>query len=273
MTTTGSGGSQTRSSASAVRHSPFPSTRPPPLLCGQQLTVTRPHPDLFPWHVPPLPVLSGYARKATEQLLDGVPLLHGPSTVLSELPTHTAFALTVAGGAYEPEGQSFSNEMLVEKRVFLVRGASSLLGAAVETFELILTSSRDAGFQEEQKSWDEKFSSLQSLLLYQLLGLFHRDEQRAFICLLSRSINRHTSDDLARVRQNASFRSRSTRHSCTCCARSTSPARSARRSLSCLRPTCKARSSTRRGRRGSSSRLTEGACFWLPHSPARDTRD
>jgi len=37
-----------------------------------------------------------------------------------------AFALTVAGGAYEPEGQSFSNEMLVEKRVFLVRGASTL---------------------------------------------------------------------------------------------------------------------------------------------------
>lgn len=55
-----------------------------------------------------------------------VPILHGPSAVMNELPTHMAFALTVAGGAYEPEGQSFSNEMLVEKRVFLVRGASTL---------------------------------------------------------------------------------------------------------------------------------------------------
>jgi len=76
--------------------------------------------------VPPLPVLSGYARKATEELMAAVPILHGPSAVMNELPAHMAFALTVAGGAYEPEGQSFSNEMLVEKRVFLVRGASTL---------------------------------------------------------------------------------------------------------------------------------------------------
>ncbi|BGP51752.1 hypothetical protein JCM10450v2_007702 [Rhodotorula kratochvilovae] len=113
---------------------------------------------LYPWHVPPLPVLSGYARKATEQLLAAVPVLHGPSAVMTELPTHTAFALTVAGGAYEPEGQSFSNEMLVEKRVFLVRG-----------------------FQEKDKSWEDRFASLQSLLLYQLLGIFHRDEQQRLL--------------------------------------------------------------------------------------------
>lgn len=41
--------------------------------------------------------------------------------VMSEMPTHTAFALTVTGAAYEPAGETFSNEMLVEKRVFLVR--------------------------------------------------------------------------------------------------------------------------------------------------------
>ncbi|GAA5908520.1 hypothetical protein JCM8208_002653 [Rhodotorula glutinis] len=113
---------------------------------------------LYPWHVPPLPVLSGYARKATEELMAAVPILHGPSAVMNELPAHMAFALTVAGGAYEPEGQSFSNEMLVEKRVFLVRG-----------------------FQEQEKSWEDRFASLQSLLLYQLLGLFHRDEQQRLL--------------------------------------------------------------------------------------------
>lgn len=51
-----------------------------------------------------------------------MPIMHAASVNLNEMPAHTAFALTVAGGAYEREGQSFSNEMLVEKRVFLVRG-------------------------------------------------------------------------------------------------------------------------------------------------------
>lgn len=78
--------------------------------------------DLYPWHVPPIQTLSGYARKATEKLLPSMPVIHAASVNLNEMPTHTAFALTVAGGAYETEGQSFSNEMLVEKRVFLVRG-------------------------------------------------------------------------------------------------------------------------------------------------------
>ncbi|BGP03475.1 zinc finger, C2H2-type transcription factor [Rhodotorula toruloides] len=113
---------------------------------------------LYPWHVPPLPVLSGYAKKATERLLPAMPIVHAPSVVLNEMEVHTAFALTVAGGAYERDGQSFSNEMLVEKRVFLVRG-----------------------FQEKNKTWDQKFASLQSMLLYQLLGLFHRDEQQRLL--------------------------------------------------------------------------------------------
>ncbi|GJN94380.1 hypothetical protein Rhopal_007460-T1 [Rhodotorula paludigena] len=113
---------------------------------------------LYPWHVPPLPVLSQYARQATEKLLPSMPIVHAASVVLRDMPAHTAFALTVAGAWYEPEGQAFSNEMLVEKRVFLVRG-----------------------FQDEGKSWSDKFASLQSLLLYQLLGLFHRDEQQRLL--------------------------------------------------------------------------------------------
>ncbi|GAA5985699.1 hypothetical protein JCM10908_007078 [Rhodotorula pacifica] len=113
---------------------------------------------LYPWHVPPVHVLSSYARKATEKLLPAMPVIHAASVNLNEMPAHTAFALTVAGGAYEREGQSFSNEMLVEKRVFLVRG-----------------------FQDAGKTWEERFSSMQSLLLYQLLGLFHRDEQQRLL--------------------------------------------------------------------------------------------
>ncbi|GAA5863556.1 hypothetical protein JCM8547_007284 [Rhodosporidiobolus lusitaniae] len=113
---------------------------------------------LYPWHVPPLQTLSTYARTAATKLLPSVPLLHVGSVNMSVMPSHTAFALTVAGGAYEKEGYGFSNEMLVEKRVFLVRG-----------------------FQTPGKSFDEQFATLQSLLLYQLLGLFHREEQQRLL--------------------------------------------------------------------------------------------
>ncbi|GAA5965937.1 hypothetical protein JCM21900_005703 [Sporobolomyces salmonicolor] len=113
---------------------------------------------LYPWHVPPVKTLSSYAKRAAESLLPSVPVVHAPSIVITKMATHTAFALTVAGGAYEPEGQAFSNEMLVEKRVFLVRG-----------------------FQQPEKTFDDRFASLQSLLLYQLLGLFHRDEQQRLL--------------------------------------------------------------------------------------------
>ncbi|GAA5830003.1 hypothetical protein JCM11251_006841 [Rhodosporidiobolus azoricus] len=113
---------------------------------------------LYPWHVPPLKVLSSYARTATEKLLPSVPVLHSATVDMNEMPTHTAFALTVAGGSYEESGQSFANEMLVEKRVYLVRG-----------------------FQDPEKTFDDRFASLQSLLLYQLLGLFHRDEQQRLL--------------------------------------------------------------------------------------------
>lgn len=79
------------------------------------------------------------------------------------MSTHTAFALSVTGGAFdqsEDGGEKFSNEMLVEKRVFLVRG-----------------------FNKRNGDDASKFASLQSMLLYQLLGLFHRDEQRNFTFL------------------------------------------------------------------------------------------
>ena len=57
-------------------------------------------------------------------LLPSVPVFHAPSVEINKMALHSAFALTIAGGAYETDGQSFSNEMLVEKRVFLIRGES-----------------------------------------------------------------------------------------------------------------------------------------------------
>ncbi|GAA5981325.1 hypothetical protein JCM5350_004365 [Sporobolomyces pararoseus] len=113
---------------------------------------------LYPWHVPPLKKLSQYAQKATERLLPSIPVFHAPSVSVKNMALHNAFALTIAGGAYESDGQSFSNEMLVEKRVFLIRG-----------------------FLEPTKTWEDRFASLQSLLLYQLLGFFHRDEQQRLL--------------------------------------------------------------------------------------------
>ncbi|KAM0748180.1 hypothetical protein T439DRAFT_328165 [Meredithblackwellia eburnea MCA 4105] len=108
---------------------------------------------LYPWHVPPIQTLSRFAKQAATSFLPAVPVVHPGTLVMSEMPTHTAFALTVTGAAYEKDGEQFSNEMLVEKRVFLVRG-----------------------FNKPGNTEDDKFASLQSMLLYQLLGLFHKDE-------------------------------------------------------------------------------------------------
>lgn len=41
------------------------------------------------------------------------------------------------------------------------------------------------GFNKEGTSDEDRFATLQSMLLYQLLGLFHRDEQREFVSPLS----------------------------------------------------------------------------------------
>lgn len=84
--------------------------------------------DLFPWNVPELDTLSAYGKRAAENFLPSVPLIHPGTLMLSEMPTHTAFALTVAGAAYSAEGEGFSNEMLVEKRVYLVRGELTVEG-------------------------------------------------------------------------------------------------------------------------------------------------
>ncbi|KAI5479046.1 zinc finger, C2H2-type transcription factor [Pseudohyphozyma bogoriensis] len=107
---------------------------------------------LYPWHVPPLKTLSRYAQTASKSFLPSIPVIHPGTMVLSEMPTHTAFALTVAGGSYFPEGETFSNEMLVEKRVYLVRS-----------------------FNKEGSTEEEKFAGLQSMLLYQrrLSHTFH----------------------------------------------------------------------------------------------------
>ncbi|ORY79776.1 hypothetical protein BCR35DRAFT_304607 [Leucosporidium creatinivorum] len=113
---------------------------------------------LFPWNVPKIDTLSHYGKTAAEKFLPSVPIIHPGTMFLSELPTHSAFALTVAGAAYSPEGEGFSNEMLVEKRVYLVRG-----------------------FNKEGTSDEDRFATLQSMLLYQLLGLFHRDEQQRIL--------------------------------------------------------------------------------------------
>ncbi|GAA6010603.1 hypothetical protein JCM11491_002991 [Sporobolomyces phaffii] len=113
---------------------------------------------LYPWHVPPIKKLSQYAKRAAETMLPSIPVFHAASLAVTEMAPHGAFALTVVGGAYEAEGQSFSNEMLVEKRVFLIRG-----------------------FIDASKTWEDRFASLQSLLLYQLLGFFHVDEQQRLL--------------------------------------------------------------------------------------------
>jgi len=97
---------------------------------------------------------------------------------MSELALHGAFALSVAGAAYETEGQSFSNEMLVEKRVFLIKGERSYRFSDCQPITTDCRSTSLTGFLDPTKNWDDRFATLQSLLLYQLLGLFHRDEQR-----------------------------------------------------------------------------------------------
>lgn len=71
------------------------------------------------------------------------------------MPANTAFALSVAGAAYETDGEKFSNEMLVEKRVFLIKE-----------------------FNLAGSSFEDQFATLQSLLLYQLIGIFHKEQSR-----------------------------------------------------------------------------------------------
>lgn len=151
---------------------------PFPLLLP--LIIRVPLIDLYPWSIPQISTLSKFAARAADEFLPSVPVIHSGTMVLSEAPTHTAFALTVVGAAYEhsAEGESFSNEMLVEKRVFLVRSGSSVPACWRRCTRALIYFSSE-GFNKEGTSEDERFASLQSMLLYQLLGLFHQDEQRA----------------------------------------------------------------------------------------------
>jgi hypothetical protein len=67
---------------------------------------------------------------------------------------HNLFTLCVTGTAYDCEGETrhyFSDEMLVEKKVFIVKH-----------------------FNNKATSEDDRFGTFRSMLLYQLLGLFHR---------------------------------------------------------------------------------------------------
>lgn len=154
---------------------------------------------LYPWHVPPIKTLSRFAKLAATSFLPSIPVVHPASMVMAELPTHTAFALTVTGAAYEADGEQFSNEMLVEKRYVLsflpVLGTETDARLAFRVFLVRCVSCgsraqvpRDfwadwvlvrRGFNKAENTDDDKFASLQSMLLYQLLGLFHREEQRA----------------------------------------------------------------------------------------------
>lgn len=87
----------------------------------RKMKADRTRADLMPWKIPKLPTLSEYGKQAAQKFLPSVPLVHRGTLQLSTMSTHTAFALTVAGAAYSPDGEQFSNDMLVEKRVYLVR--------------------------------------------------------------------------------------------------------------------------------------------------------
>jgi hypothetical protein len=127
-------------------------------LCSLMLVHFLRLSSVLPWNIPPLDDLSHYASLASASFLPSIPVVHNGTLCLSDLPPHTVFALSVTGAAYEREGQagrSFSDDMLTKKRVFNVRNFNNKLNSEID-----------------------RFGSLQSMLLYQLLGFFHRDEDR-----------------------------------------------------------------------------------------------
>lgn len=87
----------------------------------------------MPYWIPPAAKLSQYASNASRGLLKQAPVLHIPTTVLSDISGHTAFSLCVAGAALDSGvGEQFSNQMLVEKRLFLVRNFNKVSGASCD---------------------------------------------------------------------------------------------------------------------------------------------
>jgi hypothetical protein len=105
--------------------------------------------------------LSRYASLASTSFLSSIPIVHNGSLILSDLPAHIAFALTVAGAAYDREGEMgrvFCDDVLPEKALCIVRN-----------------------FNDKRRSDDDKFGILQSLVIYQLLGFFHWNQDRELI--------------------------------------------------------------------------------------------
>lgn len=131
---------------------------------------------LTAWQIPPLPKLSRYASLATSFLLTQIPILvrpycrrtlfldgtneirwvqHRPTMFNTEMTPQVAFALAVAGAGLETEGTEFHGNMVKEKRIFAIHHLHEL-----ELTEL------------------EMFSVLQSLSVYNYLGLYHEDPMR-----------------------------------------------------------------------------------------------
>ncbi|KAH8925600.1 hypothetical protein BT69DRAFT_1332013 [Atractiella rhizophila] len=106
------------------------------------------------WSIPALPVLSQYAKLAVTAFLPAIPVAHGASLRMAEMDTHLAYAIAVAGAllAATPEGSLFGDQMLTEKRIYMVRD-----------------------FSAPGTSFAVKFASLQALLVYQLVGFGHRE--------------------------------------------------------------------------------------------------
>lgn len=112
---------------------------------------------LAPWaeSLPSPERLEEFAQTATERVLGRIPIMHEASMDFREMPNHTVYALSVAGGAYEREAtsQTFSSVMLCMKRVYLVKS-----------------------FKNPDNTDKQRFHHVQSMLMYQLVG-FYRDEQ------------------------------------------------------------------------------------------------
>ncbi|KAM0752218.1 hypothetical protein T439DRAFT_347140 [Meredithblackwellia eburnea MCA 4105] len=112
------------------------------------------------WPIPPVKTLGDYAKTASEKFLDTIPIVHRPSISLSELPTHSILALSVTGASFEQagtEGHVFSDELLAHKNAHLINAFN------------------------ETPEFEDKFSIFQAILFYQILGLYHRDEQHRLV--------------------------------------------------------------------------------------------
>ncbi|KAI5476303.1 zinc finger, C2H2-type transcription factor [Pseudohyphozyma bogoriensis] len=108
---------------------------------------------LAPWQIPRMDTLSRYASRAAKEWLPKVPVLHLPTLELATMPVSAAFAFSVVGSTLDAEGEQFSQDMLGQKRGHIVE--------AIARLNLDL---------------HNKFGFIQAMLLYQLIGLFHKDE-------------------------------------------------------------------------------------------------